>query len=369
MKLTRLLLIALCGGIWLMAPEACDAQPKPDKRLAQKVSVDFDKKPLDEALRELGEKYKLPVEFEMEAAINAASSQVTLAANGISLESAIQIICDIERLVWAVEKGKLQVMTVEADEKNMVIREYPLAGLGGNIDPQLLAVNLVGMTSGMWIAVDQEGGDITAMSPQSMTIRQSRKVHAEIQSLFDDMSAAAGGRGKVVNAQDKAEQLIVKKLQTPVQLAAGDLEVSELLDQLLKKNGISYWIDQVAMLDEGIDLTKLKSTVDAKKVSPAKRLDAIVAEHKLSWRVAAEVVQITSAARAEETMNVRVYDVSKLVSANRPIAVVMGQLLGNKELGEWQMTEGTGGGIIPFGTSLVIRQTPSVHAKIAKILK
>lgn len=367
MKFMRLPLIVIWTGFLLVAPQVCEAQAKLDKRLAQKVSVDFDKKPVDEALRELGDKNKLPVEIDPEASLDSAV--ITLTASGISLESALQIICDANHVVWAVEKGKLMVMTVEADEKSMVVREYPLAGLGGNIDPQLLAVNLVGMTSGMWIVVDQEGGDITAITPQSMTIRQSRKVHGEVQSLFDQMSAAAGGRAKAVTAQDRAEQLIVKKLQTPVQVAAGELDLTELLDQLLKKNGVPYWVDNVALSDEGIDLARLQSTVDAKKVPAAKRLDAIVAQHNLSWSVAAEVVQITTAAKANETMFVRVYDVSKLVAPNRPIPVVMGQLLGNKDLGEWQMTAGTGGGIMPFGTSLVIRQTGNAHAKIAKILK
>jgi hypothetical protein len=364
MKFASLLSIVIWGGI-LLAPQVCDAQAKPDKRLAQKITVDFRDKSLGEALREACEKCKLPIDIHTDVEMMIKGYPVTLVANGISLESALQILFEGQDAYWSVEKGRL-VVTEGVDK--LETREYSLAGLGGNIAPQVLVGHLLELTTGFWKDADQDGGEITAVSEQSITIRQTRRTHAEIQTFFDELSALAGGRPKAT-PQDKAEQLLLKKLQTPVQLAGGELEVSDIVDQLLKKNGISYSVDLSEISAGSIDWGKLKSTVDPKKISIAKRLDAIAAEHKLAWRVVSEVVQITSAENLDRDTILRVYDVRKMVSPDNPIEAVAAQLVANKNVGDWQGDEGVRGAVMPFGTSLLVYHTGSAHAKIAKILK
>jgi len=88
----------------------------------------------------------------------------------------------------------------------------------------------------------------------------------------------------------------------------------ELLDQLLKKDGLSYWVDADALREEGIVWTTSMVTPDAKKMSIAARLDAALSGLRLSWRVADEVVQITTQSRASEALFTRVYDVRRLIT-------------------------------------------------------
>lgn len=361
--------VLFCTGLVLLLPLIADAQQKPDKRLLQKVSIQWDDKPFEEALKELGEKHKLPVEFDASLKDEGyGGAPVTLTADGITLGSVIHLVCTSLDLIGTIDKGKLLVLTRAADEKNLISREYSLAALGGSIDPQVFSFNLVGLTSGMWMEVDQEGGEVVGITPQSITIRQTRTVHEEIQTLLDQIAKAANGKGRAASPQDRAEQLVLKKLQTPALPPADVTTLPEILDQLLKKNGISYWIDQQAMKEANIDWKGLTSTLDVKKVATTKRLDAIAAEHQLSWRYDDEVIQITTLAKLADQMSIRVYDVRTKVGPNKPIGALMQQLIKDEELGPWQINDGSGAGIMPIGTSLLIRHDGNGHAKLAKLL-
>lgn len=356
-----------CAGMLLVGSSVATAQPKPDKRLAQKVSVQIDNEPISKVLKDLGEKNKMKVEIDPSVAADGIDSiPFSLTADGITLGSVLHILCESQGLISYFEKGNLIVTTATADESKLFNREYALAPLGPAADPQVLSFNLVGLTSGNWMAVDQEGGDILAMSPQGLTIRQTRTVHAEIQALFDQIAAA--GRPRAQSLQDRAEAAIIKKLQAPVPFPEGGTEtpLSKLLDQILRKNGIPYWVDTTALSDEGIEWDKLNATVEVAKISTAKRLDAIVAEHKLAWQVADEVVQFTTEGKAAEQMSTRVYDVR---NAKLPIGAIAEQLTSNKDLGPWMAKDEEGGVIMQLGGLLVIRQTGKSHAQIAKLLK
>lgn len=363
-------LLLICTGVTLSIQLDAQAQTKPDKRLQQKVSVNLDAKPIEEALRELCEKHKLPVEFDASLKDEGiVGPPVSLTADGITLNSAIRLACATYDLVPALENGKLLILARNADEKNLFNREYSLAPLGGNVSPQQFSIYLVGITSGHWKEVDQEGGEVLAVSPQSITVRHCRTVHEEIQNLLDQIAAVSGGKARAANPQDRAEQQVLRKLQVPALPPADVTTLPEILDQLLQKNGISYWIDDVAMKEASIEWKNLTSKLDAKKIPPSKRLDAIAAEHKLSWKYEDEVVQITTLAKLADEMLVRVYDVRNKVNANFPPAALAQQLIANKDLGAWMISDDYGGCIIPIGTSLMIVQKGEGQEKIAKLLK
>ena len=362
-------LILAWSGLLLSTSLIVEAQSGPDKRLLQKTSVQVNAKPVEDVLKELCEKHKLTVEFDPAVAADGLDKSPFSLTADLTLGSAINLACESANLVYTIDKGRLLVTTREADANNLFAREYPLAPLGPITDPQELVMGLTEVTSGMWKDVDGEGGEFVTISLRSLTIRQSREVHAELQSLFEQIAAAATGRGRTLSVQDRTEQTIIRKLQTPSQLAAGPVALPDLLDQLLKKNGVAFWIDVAALADEGIDWTKVTSTVEAKKMPTAARLDVVLGEHQLSWRVANEVVQITTGVKASEQKIVRVYDVRRLLTPNRSLNALSMQLTSTKELGPWEITDGEGGNVMTFGTLLLVRQTPAVHAKLAVMLK
>ena len=361
--LTRSLTVLL-SVIFLAMPASTDAQLRTDKRLQEKVSIDVKEKPTEDFLRELGEKHKVPVDLDPKIA-DVAPGPITLTADGITLASVIHLACESQDLIATMEKGRVLVMSKDADREKMIVRDYSLAQLGAGIDLQVLSVALTEMTSGPWKDVEGDGGEIAAFNPQTFRIRQSRAVHAELQTIFEQITAATG-RARPLTVQDRSEQALLKKLNTPSQFSAEDTPVPELLDQLLRKNGISYWIDPIGLADEGIDLEKLTYKFAAsKKLTTAARLDALVAEHQLSWTIADELVQITSATKGEETMIVRMYDVRR---ANVPAAALAEQIVRNKDLGKWLVVDEEGGSVLPLGTGLLIHQNAKSHAKIARLL-
>lgn len=369
MKLLKLVVTLGSLGCALGIPRAADAQPAADKRLVQKISIDAQNQSVIGLLQELGEKHKLPVDIDPSVAEEGldGGTSFSLTAEGVMLGSVIHLACESVGLNWRVEKGRLLVTTKMADSEKMTVREYPLVAFGGGIDPQVLAEDLTALTSGPWMDVDGDGGAITGITPRSLTIRQSSVVHQQLQTLFDQISAA-NGRARAPSVQERADQLILRKLQTPSQFSAESEELPQLLDQLLKQNGVPYWIDTIALADEGIEWTKLSSAVEAKKMPTAARLDAIANEHKLSWSVGSEVVQITSAAKADEQLTTRVYNVRRLIGPNRPSDAIVAQMLNNAELGPWVDTDGDGGTAVAVGHLLLVRHNAKTLAKITKLL-
>ena len=363
-------LVLACSGLFLNAGPFVAAQAGPDNRLLLKISLQAEARPIGELLRELSEKHKLTLELDPSIEKDGyEKGPFTLTADGLTLASVLNLICDSNHLVYAVEKGKLLVTTKEADSNNPFVREYPLAPLGAIGDPQMFVAGLTEVTNGKWKDVDGEGGEIVAISPRSISIRQSRVVHAELQALFEQIAAAVSGRAKAPSVQERSEQTLFRKLQTPAQLAAGEMALSEVLDQSLRKNGVPYWVDLQGLEEEGIDWTKLTITIEAKKMPTAARLDAVLNQLKLSWRVANEVVLITTRTKAADLQIARVYNVRRLITPNRSLNAIAMQLTANADLAPWEIVNGEGGSFMELGTLLVIRHNFAVHAKLAGLLK
>jgi hypothetical protein len=370
MNLLRHVVILGFIGSTLGISQVAEAQPAVEKRLVQKISIDVKDHSAIDLLRELGDKHKLPVDFDpsIEATgLLGGDTAFTLTAEGLTLRSVIQLACESLELNWRVENGRLLVATNQSETERMIVREYPLAVFGVGFDPQVLAEELPTLTSGPWMDRDAEGGAITAITPRSLTIRQSHTVHQELQTLFDQLSAA-NGRARPPSVQERADQMLLRKLQTPSQFSAESSELPQLLDQLLTKNGVPYWVDKQSLGDEGIDWTKLSSTVEAKKMPTAARLDAIATEHKLSWRVGNEVVMITTAYKGAEQMTTRVYNVRRLIGPNRPAEALAAQLMSNAELGPWMVNDAEGGMVLVAGNLLLVRHNAKVLEKITKLL-
>lgn len=360
--------LALIGAALLFVSSSAEAQVKADKRLIQKIAVKADAQRAEDLLNELAEQHKLTIDYHPSFAADAAGDNpITLNVDGISLGAVLQIISEAAMLVTYFDKGKLVVMSRQGDDASPFVRQYPLGPIGNLIDPRELAFGLGEVTSGPWKDVDGEGGEFVTITPQGFTIKQSRRVHAELQEIFDQLLPAAAGRGRGPVAMDRAEQMLIKKLQVPAALPEGTQPLPDLLDKILKVNGIPCWIDTTSMSDEGLDWKTLECRVEPRKLTPAARLDALAAEHQLAWRISDEVVKISSAAKANEILKSRLYDVRRALGPNVDAGALAEQIVANKELGQWRDTDGIGGSVYPVGTLMIIRQTGASHAKLAKL--
>jgi hypothetical protein len=365
------LLVACWLWLGLLAPWGVEAQPAADKRLLQKTSVQAEAKPVLDVLRQLAEKHKLTVELASAVGDGDFGTEpFTLAVEGITLGSALNLACEAADLSYTIDKGRLLITTSEDHDKYLVPRDYALGPLGQlAADPQVLANSLPMVSGGNWKDIDGSGGEFVALTPRSLTIRQTPRAHAELEDLFAQLAAAATGRATPLTPSDRAEQTLLRKLQASSSALAGEALLAEVLDGLLKKNGIPYWVDVYALRDEGIDWSKLQVAVADKKQPTAARLDAMLAEKQLAWRVGNEVVQITTRVKSDEQRFAKVYDVRRLLTPNRSIRELRQQLISNKDLGEWEEINGTGGNVVELGTLLVVYHNAATHAKVAVLLK
>lgn len=93
-----------------------EAQSKPGKRRQQKTSVSLEKRYALAVVKELGEKYKLPVDLDPSLAsegitLGETEGSFSLTADGISLGAVIHMACEPLHAVYSIEKGRLLLKT------------------------------------------------------------------------------------------------------------------------------------------------------------------------------------------------------------------------------------------------------------------
>jgi hypothetical protein len=362
-------LLGIAIGLLFGLPGLASAQSGVEKRWQQKTNVNVDAQPVKDFIQELCDKHKVDVEFDPSVEKDQYSvTPFSLTADGITFGSVIDLACESSELVYGTGNGKLLISTAGADDMNMYVVQYPLAPLGPIPEPALFASGIQSLNNGYWKELAGDGGEVK-VTPQSLDILQNRRTHAELEKLFDVIASANSGRPRPPTQKEKAEQLLLRKLQSPRVLPAESISIKDCLDQLLKKGGIPYWIHAQDLADHGIQLDQLMVMGDGKKMSIGARLDAILADTPLGWRVKDEVVQITSREYLTPKMVPRVYDVRRLITPDRTPQTMASELIENAEFGPWAEAEGDGGHVMSLNQFLVVFQTDAIHAKLAAALK
>lgn len=160
--------------------------------LRESSECSFTDTPLEEALNFFEDQHHIEIWMDKQALQDegvATDQQVTLVMTGISLKSALHLILDPLSLTHHTEDGVLKITTQAKADEIMTTRVYPVADLierrGENFNFMTLMNTIQNCTSGKWIDVDQEGG---ALSPfpnaESLVVRQTEKVHREVEGLF-----------------------------------------------------------------------------------------------------------------------------------------------------------------------------------------
>jgi len=178
------------------------------------------------------------------------------------------------------------------------------------------------------------------------------------------------------------EKAILKVLDT---VGTADFEnqpLQDVLDYLQKKWGVTIVVDQAALAEAGITNTS-ETTVKCKIARASNRtiLRKILADLGVTYIVKDEVIQVTSIARARETLSARAYYVGDLIGFTdqrfgsyvtrlqalaqlQQLAVLITQTI---EPDTWMVNGKDGLGTIafdPITMSLVVRQTADVHYKL-----
>lgn len=157
-------------------------------------NFDFVEQPLSEVIEFLEDYYKIQVEFDSKAMEESAATidtQVTRNLPHISLASALEIILGEHELTYLIQNDVLWITTVAEAETTTELRVYEVRDLlqGKQTSESLAAV-------------------IKAMFPQRedvvpfgdlLVIRDTQRVHAEIERLLATMRSALAGTGLASN--------------------------------------------------------------------------------------------------------------------------------------------------------------------------
>jgi hypothetical protein len=166
------------------------------KVLNSVLSVDWDKKPLKEALEYLSEKTETNILVNVnglkEKIENYEDEKVTLKGKKLTIRTILKQILGERGLAYIIKEGNIHVLTAEQARETMTVRVYPVADLvspdarfGPFIGQQMLIQNVNSLIQMIQATVDpqiwQQGATIVyEPSTRSLVIRAPAELHLQM---------------------------------------------------------------------------------------------------------------------------------------------------------------------------------------------
>lgn len=195
-----LAILAVCvgsaGRAEIGTAGAAAGAPSPEAALLLRADWDCDQTPLDEWLRFVSQRCRIPVFLAVEKLRDAGIDSITpvsLELGDVPLHVALTHVLESQGLDFAPEEGIFVVSTREELELRLSTRVYPVQDLvPGEEDWSSLMMAIQDSSSAMWEQVDGEGGAMTPVpATGSLVIRQNWKTHRQIRSLLTALRTTA----------------------------------------------------------------------------------------------------------------------------------------------------------------------------------
>jgi hypothetical protein len=173
---------------------------------------------------------------------------------------------------------------------------------------------------------------------------------------------------ELVVATEANAAMIRKALLTKTKVNAEAVPLEALLEKLAKEHGLQLAIDKPALSDEGVQLDSPIS-LQLADVTLRSALRLILDPLKLTTIIEDEVLTVTTAQRAGENLDTRVYDVRKLVFRNDYTQLIE-TITSCVQPESWDEVGGPGSvREYRVAEAVVVRQTEDVHDEIASLLR
>lgn len=179
---------------------------------------------------------------------------------------------------------------------------------------------------------------------------------------------ATGGQGdgSTLRQFSPAEQKVWKALETPVVADFIDMPLGEVMQFLSQQHGITIHLSKIDLEDIGLSAdepVRFEGNLSLKNT-----LDLILEPLDLDYVVRNDVLNVTSRHEADQFRDVRVYDVSGLVSATGDDQKLTQVITNSIDPESWGQMGGNGNAEL-LGNALVVTASQRVHAKVADLLK
>ena len=110
-----------------------------------------------------------------------------------------------------------------------------------------------------------------------------------------------------------SESAILKALETMVNIDCTLRPLEDVVEDIARQLNIPLYFDRATLTDEGVALDQ-PLTLHLHGITGRSALHLIMSPVQLEWIIADEILNVTTAAKAGETLDTRVYDVSDLVA-------------------------------------------------------
>ena len=153
-------------------------------------TFEFPGNPLTDVIEFIRVTYNIPILFD-EVALNeegiSIDEETSLVLSGVPLSSALNLMLEKLDLTYVIKNDVMMITTRFEAEKTLETVIYDVRSMDIK-SPEALADVIVYSTSGPWMSKDGDGGEISFLNG-SVIIRQSGKVHEEIEKLLENLAA------------------------------------------------------------------------------------------------------------------------------------------------------------------------------------
>lgn len=184
-------------------------------------------------------------------------------------------------------------------------------------------------------------------------------------------------RSRAMQITEK-ERAILKALNTPYPAEFNDMTFQDVIQYLEKVSGQPILIDKQALAEANVTYDGSKVTFNVRKASLRAILHRVLGDLGLTYIVKDEAIQVTSVAKARETLSARTYYVGDLVAVTdlrfgpvltqlqmaAQVNQIANLILQTVEPDSWAVNGKGGLGTLAFDPvtmSFVARQTAEVH--------
>lgn len=338
-------------------PKVIDLGTLLPPEMSTKVTLAFDKTPLNRAIATIKEKVAIDVVFE-ESALNdegiAHDDRISASANDEPLYLLLDRMLDPLQLTWDMRDGVLWITTETAYYERPYLEGYDLSRLlNRGYDVRQLTQALGTGLQADWSIVGE-----------TLFVRGVNGEHTEIAALLTALQTPARQTFIGESAQtSKLRELLTR----PVSVDFQETRLNEALQLLSQEVGTHIFINDVALHDEGLSEDVPISVSLTQK--PLKTVLKVLLEpQQMTSVIRHGAITVTTMTMESDLFKIAVYDVRDFCRDSRTARQLIDAIF-YRTSGSWPHHDEVGEALFARPGILVVRQTESVHDEILTLIE
>lgn len=358
-----------------------------DDQIRKPVVVVLDEVPLRVAMGALATAAGIDVVLDERALENAGvgtETPVTVHARALPLASVLDTVCGSHDLAWTVRDRELVITTNEHEQEHLLTHVHEVSDLlGDDLDPDPL---ITAIRSTLAPECWEVNGGIGTIRPDvttdgarlvvSHTLGEQRRLAgmlARMRTLKATPSAERVPLAAEGYWSDSAQAAAIRWAlgqAVPGPLTWNGTSLRTVLARLAFESGIPISVDEVALVNIGVDVDTAITLEINGDVSLARVLERVLDPHDLVASLERDQLIVTTKERAQERLSVAIYPVDRLLSQGRTGQGLLDMLRATVMQLTWEEQGGPAHAVILDGDvpCMVVSQTTEGHRAVDGLL-